>query len=580
MPDRKPQKAPSAKQQAAAPCSASQPKGAKMLLFNKPCCATSVRKLTIKLGGSALASHQASIPPPQPKQSLRLKLKSPLTRPATHAAEPPPALPLAQSQKQTLPNAKRFKPAPVERPVTRHFKRQQTTNLKVHLRLRAPAQSAVTQRKSTLTHQQKRHGADILRSTSQAEQRSQSQDTDLLTTHTQSLPGGAAAAVHQSDMGDASAAGQAAGLTGAPESGHSHVKPAPMLSTMTTSTVTAAAAAGADATAAHGSGNTAAAEAAAAAEADIAHRPAQVALLKKATGVVVPPLWSSHHDRACGTLTDTGTHRWGLCQQVFCPEWQTTLLMSVCLSQLLTVSPIVLTGMHKYQLTAASKQDVSVDNAARRGLKRRASASSASQPPYKLISANTAPVTLPVVLYSSPIAAAGQHNAKRRHMAPSSGAFPTPWSLLTSRSSPSPVQRFLTARSLFSEAVPLGSRGSCRGTSRTAGNGQQSGSYTERVAHWHREQRELLQCLLQQQVAKFGHASTIAETSQVCLRLLLCSHFINTDCNMCISCTDINMCINLVLWHACVSILHKHFNSVQHQHVVLQRPAHLSPDGL
>ncbi len=339
MPDRKPRKAPSAKQQAAAPCSASQPKGAKMLLFNKPCCATSVRKLTIKLGGSALASHQASIPPPQPKHSLRLKLKSPLTRPATHAAEPPPALPLAQSQKQTLPNAKRFKPAPVERPVTRHFKRQQTTNLKVHLRLRAPAQSAVTQRKSTLTHQQKRHGADILRSTSQAEQRSQSQDTDLLTTHTQSLPGGAAAAVHQSDIGDESAPERVAGLAGAPDAGHSDVKPAPMLSTMTTSTVTAAAAAAAggaaaaaDATAAHGSGNTTATEAAAAAEADIAHRPAQVVLLKKATGVVVPPLWSSHHRREDGSLKDTGTQRWGLSQQLLCPEWQYTLLISVCLS--------------------------------------------------------------------------------------------------------------------------------------------------------------------------------------------------------------------------------------------------------
>ncbi len=287
-----------------------------MLLFNKPCCATSVRKLTIKLGGSALASHQASIPPLQPKQSLRLKLKSSLTRPATHTAEPPPSLPLAQSQKQTLPHAKRFKPAPVERPVTRHFKRQQTTKLKVHLRLGAPAQSAVTQRKSTLTHQQKRHGADIIRSTCPAEQRSQSQDTDLLTTRTQSLPGGAAAAVHQSDMGDASAAGQAAGLAGAPEAGHSDMKPDAMLSNMTTSTVTAAAAAAAGAaaaTAAHGSGNTAAAEAAAeaAADADTAHRPAQVALLKKVTGVVIPPLWSSHHSRACGTLTDTGIYRCG-----------------------------------------------------------------------------------------------------------------------------------------------------------------------------------------------------------------------------------------------------------------------------
>ena len=318
MPDRKPRKAPAAKQQAAAPRSASQPKGAKMLLFNKPCCATSVRKLTIKLGGSALASHQASIAPPQPKQSQRWKLKSPLARPATHTAEPPPLLPLAQSQKQTLPHAKRFKPAPIERPVTRHFKRQQTTKLKVHLRLRAPAQSAVTQRKSTLTHQQKRHGADIIRTTGQAEQHSHL-DTDLLATCTQSLPGGAAAAVHHSDMGDASAPGWVAGLAGAPKTGHSNMKPAPMLSTMATSRITAdaAAAPAADFTTADGPGNTAAAEAVAAAEADTAHGPAQVALLEKATGVVAPPLWSSHHGRACGSVSDAGTHRWGLSQQ-FC----------------------------------------------------------------------------------------------------------------------------------------------------------------------------------------------------------------------------------------------------------------------
>ena len=534
-----------------------------MLLFNKPCCAASVRKLTIKLGGSAVASHQASIPPPQPKQSLRLKLKSSLTRPATHTAEPPLSLPLAQSQKQTLPHAKRFKPAPVERPVTRHFKRQQTAELKVHIRLGAPAQSAVTQRKSTLTHQQKRHGADIIRSTSQAEQRLQS-DTDVLITHTQSLLGGAAAAVHQSDIGDASAAG----LAGAPEAGHSNVKPAPMLSTMTISTVPAAAAAAAaagaaaaaaDATAVHGSGNTAAADAAAAAEADTADRPAHVALLKKATDVVVLPPWSSHHDRACGSLNDSGIHRWGLSQQLLCLEWQLILLMSVCLSQLLIVSPTVLTGMHKYQLTAASKQDVSVDNAAHRGLKRRATASIASQPPYKLVPANKTPITIPVVIYSSPIA--GQDSAKRRHMGPSSSAFPTPWSLLTSRSSPSPVQRFLTARSLFCEAMPLGSRGSCSGTIGRIGNGQQLGSYTERVAHWHREQRELLQCLLQQQVANFNHASTTAETPQVRWRLLLCSQFINIGCNMCISCTDIDGCINLLRWRVCVSVLQTHFKS-------------------
>ncbi len=196
--------------------------------------------------------------------------------------------------------------------------------------------------------------------------------------------------------------------------------------------------------------------------------------------------------------------------------------------------------------------------AARRGLKRRATPSSASEPPYKLVPANKAPVTLPVVLYSSPIAAVSQHNAKRRHMGPSSGTFPTPWSLLTSRSLPSPVQRFLTARSLFGEAMPLGSRGSCSGTIGGIGSGQQLGSCTERVAHWHREQRELLQCLLQQQVANCTHSSITAETSQVCLPLLLCSQFINTGCNICISCTDIDGCINLLLWRVCVSILQMH----------------------
>ncbi len=180
-----------------------------------------------------------------------------------------------------------------------------------------------------------------------------------------------------------------------------------------------------------------------------------------------------------------------------------------------------------YQLTAASQKDASVDNAACRGLKRRATASSASPPPYKLVPANTAPVTLPVVLYSSPIAAAGQHNAKRRHMVPSSAAFPIPLSLLTPHGSPCPLQRFLTARSLFGEPMPMGSRGSFSGTTRNIGNGQQLASYTERVAHWQREQRELLQCLLQQQVANINHPSTTAETSQVCLCLLLRSQIIN-----------------------------------------------------
>lgn len=234
--------------------------------------------------------------------------------------------------------------------------------------------------------------------------------------------------------------------------------------------------------------------------------------------------------------------------------------MSACLSQLSIVSPRVLIGVHQYHLTAASKKGVSVDDAARRGLKRRATTSGASQPPYKLIPANKAAIILPVLLYSSPVAAASQQNAKRRHIGPSGGAFPTPWSLLTSHGASSPVQRLLRARSLFGEATPMGSRGMFNGPTRNICNEQHTlASNTERVAHWQREQRELLQCLLQQQVANFNHSSATAQTSQVCLHIPFCSQFINAGSNMCITCTDTNGCISLLLWRVCVSVLQMHF---------------------
>ena len=237
--------------------------------------------------------------------------------------------------------------------------------------------------------------------------------------------------------------------------------------------------------------------------------------------------------------------------------------------------------MHVCWLTAASMKVIRIDNAACRGLKRWGEASSPSQPPYKLVPANKAPITLPVVLYSSPIAAASQHNAKRRHMGPSSGAFPTPWSLLTSPSSSSPVQRFLTARSLFGEAMPLGSRGSCNGTTRNIGNGQQLASYAERVAHWQREQRELLQCLLQQQVPSFNHSSTTSETSQVCLRLLLRSAFISevaTYVSAALTLKSASTCccgVSVSVYCRCISALPVF---VQHLNVVLPTSAHLSLD--
>lgn len=55
------------------------------------------------------------------------------------------------------------------------------------------------------------------------------------------------------------------------------------------------------------------------------------------------------------------------------------------------------------------------------------------------------------------------------------------------------------------------------GASGVAVNGQQAVSHRERVAHWQTQQRELLQCLLQQQVAHLSRFSTPADWSQVWL---------------------------------------------------------------
>ena len=72
---------------------------------------------------------------------------------------------LGHAFKHTKPpsEAKCFKAAPVERPVTRRFKLQQRSHLKVHIKLRSPAQAdQLSQRRSTVTHQQKRYGQGLL----------------------------------------------------------------------------------------------------------------------------------------------------------------------------------------------------------------------------------------------------------------------------------------------------------------------------------------------------------------------------------------------------------------------------------
>lgn len=149
-----------------------------------------------------------------------------------------------------------------------------------------------------------------------------------------------------------------------------------------------------------------------------------------------------------------------------------------------------------------------------RAQKRSALAASAPTPPYKLVCAGAIPQTIPVVLYSLPDAAYSQRNFKRRRLGHTTSAFSSPWSLLTSNGSWTPLTSPVAKRSLFSQPVSIGG---------TASNGQPMASHRERVAAWDREQRDLLKCVLQQQVANLKDISSPAEGSQVCL-CSACAH--------------------------------------------------------
>ena len=143
-----------------------------------------------------------------------------------------------------------------------------------------------------------------------------------------------------------------------------------------------------------------------------------------------------------------------------------------------------------------------------RAQKRSALVACAPGPPYKLVCVGAIPQTIPVVLYSLPDAAHSQRNPKRRCLGHTISAFSTPWLLLTSTGSRAPIRSPVAKRSLFSQPVSIGG---------TASNGQTMASHRERVADWHREQRELLKCVLQQQVANLRDTRHPAEGSQVCL---------------------------------------------------------------
>ena len=138
---------------------ASRQEGESILFHSRPCSSSSVKKLTIKLRGTAAAT--------QPAHSSQLQLRhsdSPKHRSLSNHAQPVKQASLGHAFKHTkLPSeAKCFKAAPVERPVTRRFKLQQRSKLKVHIKLSSPAQAdQLSQRRSTVTHQQKRYGQGL-----------------------------------------------------------------------------------------------------------------------------------------------------------------------------------------------------------------------------------------------------------------------------------------------------------------------------------------------------------------------------------------------------------------------------------
>lgn len=127
------------------------------------------KRIIIKLSMKASVMGQGRATQLQAKQTSPAILlqagheqATPPTDSSAHAAIPSRAT-----------NAKPFKVAPVERPVTRHFSLQQRSSSKLKLRIKLKRTTATTdqqpQRMSTSLHQQKRHDAHSHQSTAKHE---------------------------------------------------------------------------------------------------------------------------------------------------------------------------------------------------------------------------------------------------------------------------------------------------------------------------------------------------------------------------------------------------------------------------
>lgn len=204
------------------PGTAKRLKDSSTLILSTPAETPSVRKLIIKLSAPAT-------PQPETKQSVRLKLRSPLVMAANPTAQSSSPTPLGVRSVKTNPthDAKRFKAALVERPITRRFKLQQHAKLKVRLKLRTSTQPNMTQRQSTLTHQHKRHGSSPLSSAVKQGQRPGPQEANLLLDPRQAACCLQSLPAAEPDMAGASAAGVAAAL----EAGQCNLRPTVMCCT-------------------------------------------------------------------------------------------------------------------------------------------------------------------------------------------------------------------------------------------------------------------------------------------------------------------------------------------------------------
>lgn len=120
---------------------------------------TPTKRLTIKLRGQSviLPATQQQDSKKQPSKQRHHSPNSAVAATAVLPLHAPPVKPMSVNQEAGKEH-KRFRAAVVERPVTRRFKLQQSTKIRVRLKLgKNVSTAAVGRRLSTLKHQHKRH---------------------------------------------------------------------------------------------------------------------------------------------------------------------------------------------------------------------------------------------------------------------------------------------------------------------------------------------------------------------------------------------------------------------------------------